>query len=98
MYMRNERNLRLGPNATYIPRTCITYVGRNANFRFGVGGNTNFRFGVGGNANFHVFRYQHVVIPNAKLWLWGSEPTPAAGPNANGFASQWNIGFKEMLI
>ena len=51
---------------------------------FCVGGNANFIFRVGGNANFSVFRYQH-------LWHWGSKPTP--GPNANGFMSQWNIGF-----
>ena len=55
----------------------------------GVGGNANFRFGVGGNTNFSVFRYQHVGIPNAILW---SQPT--RGPNANGFVSQWNIGFR----
>ena len=50
------------------------------NFAMGVG--------VGGNANFSIFRYHHVGIPHAKLWCWGSEPT--RGPNANGFASQWN--------
>ena len=55
-----------------------------------MGGNATFRIGVGCNANFHVFRYQHVCIPNKKLWLWGSKP--ARGPNVNGFASQWNIG------
>ena len=59
---------------------------------FCIGGNANFMFRVGGNANFSVFRYQHVGIPKAKLWRWGSEPKP--GPNANGFASQWNIGFR----
>ena len=26
------------------------------------------------------------------MWCWGSKPKP--GPNANGFASQWNIGLK----
>ena len=26
------------------------------------------------------------------MWGWGSKPTPV--PNANGFASQWNIGLK----
>ena len=31
-------------------------------------------------------------IGNAKLWHWGSKPMPE--PNANGFASQWNIGFR----
>ena len=56
----------------------------------GVGGNANFRVSVGGNANFSLFRMQHVGIGNAKLWRWGSKPMP--GPNANGFASQWNIG------
>ena len=48
MYMTNTRNLRLGPNATYIPVTCV-----------------------GGFA-----------LGDAKV------------PNANGFASQWNIGFR----
>ena len=61
----------------------------------GVGGNTNFSVRVGGNANFSVFRYQHVGIPNVKFWSWGSKPTQ--GPNANGFASQWNIGFTVSL-
>ena len=58
----------------------------------GVGGNTNVNVRVGANANFSVFRYQHVGIPNAKLCRLGSKATP--GPNANGFASQWNIGFR----
>ena len=56
----------------------------------GIGGNANFSVCVGGNANFSVFRYQHVGIPKAKLWRWGSKPMQ--GPNTNGFASQWNIG------
>ena len=56
----------------------------------GIGGNANFSVRVVGNANFSVFRYQHVGIPNTKLWRWGSKLTQ--GPNANGFASQWNIG------
>ena len=59
---------------------------------FCVGGNANFIFRVGGNANFSVFRYKLVGISNAKLWHWGSKPTQ--GPNANGFASQWNIGLQ----
>ena len=41
---------------------------------------------------FSIFRYQHVGIPKAKLWHWGSKPTP--GRNANSFASLWNIGLK----
>ena len=71
-----------GPNATYIP------LAHNGVL---FGGNANLMFRVGGNVNFSVFIYQHVGIPNAKLCL-GSKPLP--GPNANGFASQWNIGFK----
>ena len=48
MYMAKARNLRLGPNATYIPPACV-----------------------GGFA-----------LGDAKV------------PNANGFASQWNIGVR----
>ena len=36
-----------------------------------------------------------LIPPNAKLWRWGSKPTP--GPNANGFASQWNICLRGWL-
>ena len=49
-------------------------------------------FRVAGNANFRIFRYQHVGIPNAKLWCLGSKPMQAAG--ANGFAWQLNIGLR----
>ena len=38
-------------------------------------------FAFSGNAIICVFRYQHVGIPNAKLWHWGSKST--RGPNAN---------------
>ena len=31
------------------------------------------------------------ALGDAKVWRWGSKPTPV--PNANGFALQWNIGF-----
>ena len=56
-----------------------------------VGGNAYFSVSIGGNANFSVFIYQHVGILNAKLWRWESKPT--RGPNVNGFASQWTIGY-----
>ena len=51
--------------------------GQRENFGLGVGvgGNANFSARVGGNANFSVFRYQHVAIPNTKLWRWESKPT-----------------------
>ena len=81
MYMANARILHWGPNATYIPPVRI-------------GGNANFSVCVVGNTNFSVFRYQHVGIPNAKLWHWGSNSKPTRGPNANGFASQWNVGLR----
>ena len=58
MYMANARNLRLGPNATYIPLTCA-------------GANANCKIHVGGNANFSVFRYQLVGSPNAKFRVEG---------------------------
>ena len=32
------------------------------------------------------------ALGDAKVWRWGSKPTPV--PNANGFASQWNIGLR----
>ena len=40
---------------------------------FCIGGNANFMFLIGGNTNFSIFRYQHVGIPIAKLWCWGSK-------------------------
>ena len=63
-----------------------------ANMGVRVWGNANFKFGVGSNANISVFRNQHVGIPNVKLWHWGFKQMQ--GPNANGFALQWNIGLK----
>ena len=76
--MANARNLRLRPNAIYIPLT-----------RIGV-----LHWVTQKNCVTQRKRYQHVVsfaLGNAKVWHWGSKPTPV--PNANGFASQWNIGF-----
>ena len=62
MYMANVRNLHLGPNATYIPLTCV-----------GVSrwGKANFEICVGGNAKFSVFRCQRVGIPNTKFCVGG---------------------------
>ena len=78
MDMANAKIVRLGPNSTYIPLTCVP--------GFCDGGNANFKIRVGDKANFSVFRYQHVGIPNAKFRVGGSKPTP--GPNVNVFASQ----------
>ena len=56
--------------------------------------NANFKFCVGGEGFALAPRYQHVGIPNAKFWRWGHCPTPT--PDARYFASQWNIGFKQI--
>ena len=32
----------------------------------------------------------YFALGDAKVWHWGSKPMPI--PNANGFASQWNVG------
>ena len=62
---------------------------------FCIGGNANFIFRVGVMEILVFLRYQHVGIPKAKLWRWGSKPTP--GPNANGFVSQWSIGLSYVM-
>ena len=36
------------------------------------------------------------ALGNANVWRWGSKPTPV--PNANGFASQWNIGLRAYFL
>ena len=43
-----------------------------------------------------TFRYQHVGIPNAKLWHQGHCPTPA--PDARYFVFWWNIGFRREYV
>ena len=72
-----RQNFALGPNATYIPLACV-WVSQILGFASGVfvflDTNMLVSFGLG----------------DAKVWRWGSKPTPV--PNANGFASQWNIG------
>ena len=46
MYMANARNLRLGPNTTYISLTCVGVRVRGyANFLICVAGNAKFRVG-----------------------------------------------------
>ena len=85
MYIANARNLRLGPNQPLFHGLALGFC---------IGAKANFKICVGGYANFSVFICQHVGIANAKLWHWGFKPTP--GPNANGFASQWNIGLTMM--
>ena len=52
-------------------------------------GATNFTFGI---ECFGDFRYQHVGIGNAKSSH--RVCNPRQGPDASGFASQWNIGLK----
>ena len=37
----------------------------------------------------------YFALGDAKVWCWGSKPTPV--PNANGLASQWNIGLSVLI-
>ena len=78
--MPNARILHLETNATYIPFTRIGVL-------------CWVRQILILTQVFSVFIYQDVGIGNAKLWRWGSKPMQV--PNANGFASQWNIGFND---
>ena len=68
MYMANAKILRLEPNVTYIPLTRVVVL-RWVKRKICV---TQQK------------RYRHVsfALGNAKVWRWGSKPTPA--PNANG--------------
>ena len=83
MYMANAKVLRLVPNATYIQLTCVgvsCLVTQILGLASGV-----FAFL---DTNMLV----SFALGDAKVWRWGSKPT--AVPNANGFASQWNIGLR----
>ena len=84
MYMPNARILHLEPNATYIPLTCVwvlRWVMQILGLASGV-------FAFLDNNMLVSF-----ALGDAKVCRWGSKPTPV--PNANGFASQWNIGLKD---
>ena len=83
--MANAKPLRLEPNVTYIPLIHVGVLRWVTQI---------LKFALGVTQISSVFRYQHFGIGNAKLWRWGSKPTPV--PNANGFASQWNIGLRKM--
>ena len=83
MYMPNARILLLEPNATYIPLTCV-WVSRWVTQILGLA--------LGVFAFLDTNMLVSFALGDAKVWRWGSKPT--ALPNANGFASQWNIGFK----
>ena len=81
MYMANTKVLRLVPNTTYIPLTCVgasRWVTKILGLASGV-----FAFL---DTNMLV----SFALGDANVLRWGSKPTPVA--NANGFASQWNIG------
>ena len=96
---------------TYIPPACVGSAGvgvgsagvgvGSAGVGVGSAGVGVWSAGVGvgsagvGVGSARLFRYQHVGIPNAKRSRWGSGLT--RGPNAKGFALQWNIGFKKAL-
>ena len=77
MYMANTKILRLVPNATYIP---LTRVG-------------GFALGDAKNLHHLTQKYQHVgifALGDAQVLCFALGEGKV--PNANGFASQWNIG------
>ena len=90
MYMANASPNARGPNATYIP------AARIGHFRRALGticSRWALLAWVAGRVGYaRLFRYQHVGIPNAISMRWGSKPKQ--GPNAKGFALQWNIGLR----
>ena len=67
--------------STYIPLTCV-WVSRWVTQILGLVSGV-FAF-------FDTNMLVSFALGDAKVWRWGSKPTPV--PNANGFASQWNIG------
>ena len=77
-YMANARNLCLGPNTTYIP---LTRIGG-----FALGEVKNLRHPTQEISTCWIF----FAFGNAKVLSLVSGD--AKVPNANGFASQWNIG------
>ena len=76
-YMANARNLRLVPNAAYIP---LSRVGG-----FALGDAKNLR-----HLTQKIPTCWYLCIPNAKVPSFAL--SEAKVPNAIGFASQWNIG------
>ena len=80
MYMANAKVLRLVPNATYIP---LTRVG-------------GFALGIAKNVRHPTQEiptcWYFFELGNAKVLYFALGD--AKIPNANGFASQWNIGLK----
>ena len=81
MYMANARNLRLGPNTTYI---LLTHVGG-----FALGDAKNLRHPPQEIPTCWYF----FALGNAKVLSFALGV--AKVPNANGFAWQWNIGLRD---
>ena len=86
MYMPNARNLRLGPNATYIPLTGV-----------GVLRETQISGLVSGVKQIFAFLNNNMLVHlTQNCGIWGSKPMQ--GPKANRFAPQWNIGFRVPVV
>ena len=86
MYMPNAKNLRWGPNTTYIPLEMgMKYTPKKLNV---YGQRKKFASPNARDTNMLVF----FALGNAKVLSFALGD--AKLPNANGFASQWNIGFK----
>ena len=63
-------------------------IGSRWGFALGVTQILYFALGV---TQILAFLDTNMLVSNGKLWRWGCKPTQ--GPNVNGFALQWNIGF-----
>ena len=83
MYLANSQILHLVPNATYIP---LIRVGV-----FALADAKKFQLPNARDTNMLVF----IALGNAKVLSFALGD--AKVPNANGFASQWNIGFNFYL-
>ena len=79
MYMANTKVLRMVPNVTYIPLTCVG--------GFALGNVKNLRHPTQEISTcWYIF-----ALDNAKVLSFALGD--AKVPNKNGFASQWNIGY-----
>ena len=90
MYVPDARNLRLVPNATYIPLACV-WVSHRVKRNFYVSRRVKRKKIASPNAKYTKMLV-YFALGNAKFWRRVHCPTP--NPDGRYFVSQWNIGFK----
>ena len=82
----------------------LNVYGQREHFGFGTQRNlystdSHWGFALGDTKTLRNAKHTNMLVSfalgDAKVWRWGSKPTPV--PNANGFASQWNIGLNMIL-